>query len=49
VVHLSETKKLSQHKIAKRIGISKTTVNEILKHHRAAEPETSEAGGKPLR
>lgn len=31
VVRLSETEKLSQREIAKRLGLSKTTVNEILK------------------
>lgn len=31
VIRLSETEKLSQREIAKRLGISKTTVNEILK------------------
>lgn len=31
VIRLSETEKLSQREIAQRLGISKTTVNEILK------------------
>lgn len=36
VVRLSETEKLSQREIAKRLGMSKTTVNEILKRQKAA-------------
>lgn len=35
VIRLSEEEKLSQRAIAGRLGISKTTVNEILKRHRA--------------
>lgn len=35
VVRLSEIKKLSQREIAKRLGLSKTTVNEILKRERS--------------
>jgi putative DNA-invertase from lambdoid prophage Rac len=34
VIRLSEEEKLSQREIAKRLGISKTTVNEILKRRR---------------
>ena len=34
VIRLSEMKKLSQREIAKRLGLSKTTVNEILKRRR---------------
>ncbi len=38
VVRLSETEKLSQREIAKRFGISKTTVNEILKRRGRQTP-----------
>jgi predicted DNA-binding protein (UPF0251 family) len=31
VIRLSELEKLSQREIAKRLGLSKTTINEILK------------------
>lgn len=31
VIRLSESERLSQREVAKRLGISKTTVNEILK------------------
>ena len=34
VIRLSEEEKLSQREIAKRLGISKTTVNEILKRRK---------------
>jgi putative DNA-invertase from lambdoid prophage Rac len=34
VIRLSEVEKLSQREIAKRLGLSKTTVNEILKRRR---------------
>jgi DNA invertase Pin-like site-specific DNA recombinase len=34
VIRLSEEEKLSQRRIAKRLGISKTTVNEILKRRK---------------
>ena len=34
VIRLSEDEKLSQREIAKRLGISKTTVNEILKRRK---------------
>jgi putative DNA-invertase from lambdoid prophage Rac len=34
VIRLSEMEKLSQREIAKRLGLSKTTVNEILKRRR---------------
>ncbi len=37
VVRLAETEKLSQRAIAERLGISKTTVNEILKRHRLTQ------------
>ena len=36
VVRLSRTEKLSQREIAERLGISKTTVNEILKREKIA-------------
>ncbi len=35
VIRLSESEKLSQRQIAEKLGISKTTVNEILKRYRA--------------
>ncbi len=38
VVRLSETKKLSQRAIAERLGLSKTTVNEILKREGVGRP-----------
>lgn len=40
VVELSEVEDLSQREIASRLGLSKTTVNEILKRHnqKAAKP-----------
>ena len=39
VVRLSRTEKLSQREIAERVGISKTTVNEILKRNKSATEE----------
>ena len=39
VVRLSRTEKLSQREIAERLGISKTTVNEILKREKTAVKE----------
>lgn len=39
VVQLSETEDLSQREIAQRLGISKSTVNEILKRYRAEMAE----------
>lgn len=39
VVRLSESEKLSQRQIAEKLGISKTTVNEILKRYRAETTE----------
>jgi putative DNA-invertase from lambdoid prophage Rac len=38
VIRLSEIEKLSQREIAKRLGLSKTTVNEILKRRRQQAP-----------
>jgi DNA invertase Pin-like site-specific DNA recombinase len=35
VIRLAEEEKLSQRRIAERLGLSKTTVNEILKRYRA--------------
>ena len=35
VIRLSESERLSQRQIAEKLGISKTTVNEILKRYRA--------------
>ena len=35
VIRLSESEKLSQRQIAEKLGISKTTVNEMLKRYRA--------------
>lgn len=35
VIRLAESDKLSQRQIAEKLGISKTTVNEILKRYRA--------------
>ncbi len=43
VVRLSEVERLSQRDIAERLGISKTTVNEILKRYRAEMAETAES------
>lgn len=37
VIRLSESEKLSQRQIAEKLGISKTTVNEILKRYRAEQ------------
>jgi DNA invertase Pin-like site-specific DNA recombinase len=39
VIRLSESEKLSQREIAEKLGISKTTANEILKRHRAETTE----------
>lgn len=41
VVQLSEIEQLSQRQIAARLGISKTTVNEVLKRHREPQPDYS--------
>ncbi len=41
VVRLSETEGLSQREIASKLGISKTTVNEILKRRRAELAEVA--------
>ena len=41
VVRLSRIEKLSQREIAERLGISKTTVNEILKREKGAAVEPS--------
>ena len=38
MIRLSEIEKLSQREIAKRLGLSKTTVNEILKRRREQTP-----------
>jgi len=38
VVRLSEEERLSQREVAERLGISKTTVNEILKREGAGRP-----------
>ncbi len=38
VICLSEEERLSQRAIAERLGISKTTVNEILKRNGAGSP-----------
>lgn len=43
VVRLSEVEKLSQREIAEKLGISKTTVNEILKRYRAEMTEKVES------
>lgn len=44
VIRLSSIEKLSQREIAERLGISKTTVNEILKREKGAAVErTSES------
>jgi DNA invertase Pin-like site-specific DNA recombinase len=39
VIRLSEVGKLSQREIAERLGISKTTVNGIIKRHRVEQAE----------
>lgn len=46
VIRLSEMEKLSQREIAKRLGISKTTVNEILKRQRRSQqaPDSESSG-----
>ncbi len=41
VIRLSEVEKLSQREIAQRLGISKTTVNEILKRQRRSQQAPS--------
>jgi DNA-directed RNA polymerase specialized sigma24 family protein len=41
VVRLSRVEKLSQREIAKRLGLSKTTVNEILKREKGTAVEPS--------
>lgn len=41
VIRLSESEKLSQRQIAEKLGISKTTGNEILKRYRAGTTEKS--------
>lgn len=41
VIRLSAEEKLSQRKIAQRLGISKTTVNEILERYRGALNDAS--------
>ena len=43
VIRLAQEEKLSQRKIAERLGISKTTVNEIVKRHGRNEPTSLEA------
>jgi putative DNA-invertase from lambdoid prophage Rac len=35
VIRLAEDEKLSQRRISEKLGLSKTTVNEILKRYRA--------------
>lgn len=40
--HASEVEKLSQRQISEKLGISKTTVNEIVKRHRAEQAERDE-------
>ena len=44
VIRLSEDEKLSQREIAKRLGISKTTVNEILKRPSQRAPGSGSPG-----
>jgi putative DNA-invertase from lambdoid prophage Rac len=44
VIRLSEIEKLSQREIAKRLGLSKTTVNEILKRRREQTPGSGPSG-----
>ena len=41
VIRLSRAQKLSQREIASRLGLSKTTVNEILKREKGAAVEPS--------
>jgi len=43
VIRLAAEEKLSQRRIADKLGLSKTTVNEILKRHRAEMTETVES------
>jgi DNA invertase Pin-like site-specific DNA recombinase len=47
VIRLAEEEKLSQRRIAEKLGLSKTTVNEILKRYRAGRRAgiTEGAGG----
>ncbi len=40
--YASEVEKLSQRQIAEKLGISKTTVNEIVKRRRAEQAERDE-------
>ena len=44
MIRLSEIEKLSQREIAKRLGLSKTTVNEILKRCREQTPGSGPSG-----
>ena len=44
VIRLSDIEKLSQREIAKRLGLSKTTVNEILKRRREQTPGAGPSG-----
>jgi DNA-directed RNA polymerase specialized sigma24 family protein len=44
VIRLSEIEKLSQREIAKRLGLSKTTVNKILKRRREQTPGSGPSG-----
>jgi putative DNA-invertase from lambdoid prophage Rac len=44
VIRLSDIEKLSQREIAKRLGLSKTTVNEILKRRREQTPGSGPSG-----
>ena len=43
VIRLAEEEKLSQRRIAEKLGISKTTVNEIVKRCKAETTETVES------
>ena len=43
VIRLAESEKLSQRRIAEKLGLSKTTVNEILRRYRAEMTETVES------
>ena len=45
VVRLLEVEKLSQRAIAKRLKISKTTVNEIVQRHKQESPATGRVDG----
>ena len=44
MVRLSEVEKLSQRQIAEKLGISKTTVNEIVKRHTEWVPDPGSHG-----